>query len=404
MGPKTVENDPRRPREGARGESVRDQVPFEALLRPEAQRLLTLQRLAGNRAVSALVQTTLQRVAWHQKDQGKDALTSAVQAPAGLVTGPLTPFSVGGYTFEGYQYDLPAVDRTTKTEVLTGIAAAIGATAFPRSSKFLTKKHLQKNLKLEASVDPGDGKVADATKKNLYLSLIDPFLVGASGKFGGSTITLSYQFGVDSYGYVVKIKQEGQTYSMHAGRGQTELADAQLAALTAAVQAGKGPDPSLSMFGSAHDTHAPDEVIAGPASLSTTEPLPARPGAGGLAANDPYVTGSIAVLGGRNKRLDAMTKLAGEGARWQCVRLHAEHLRNSSRFYTGHPTLPAQKAYITLSSLWGTWGTKFGYAFNVPNRKVADVILANINDTALIGTMTDQDAASDAHFDLDTPP
>jgi len=201
-------------------------------------------------------------------------------------------------------------------------------------------------------------------------------------------LTLYYQFGVDSYGYVVKVEQGNRLFSMHSARGQDELPDAQEARL----QTGAGADPLYEMYSSAHHTDAPDEKIGDTAALPTSDPLP--------AAGPDFVTGGKAVLGGKSKRLDAVTKLAGEGARWQCVRLHAAHLRDSSRFYTQLQG-DTRKAYITLERLWGTWGAKFGSAFNIPNDTVKQVIRANVGDAGLIGTMSPEDAAGEAHFDLD---
>jgi hypothetical protein len=352
------------------------------------QQLLSLQRSAGNRAVSALLSgapAALQRVPWHEKDQGVPARMNGVPALAGVANpGQTMSFSVSGYDFAGHRYDLAPVNGATKTETLAAIAAAVGGQTYPASEKFLKKSQLQ-------SIGAG-GSVAlntlAAAKRNLSRQGIDPFLVKAPGTFNGVPLTLYYQFGVDSYGYVVKVEQGNRLFSMHSARGQDELPDAQEARL----QTGAGADPLYEMYSSAHHTDAPDEKIGDTAALPTSDPLP--------AAGPDFVTGGKAVLGGKSKRLDAVTKLAGEGARWQCVRLHAAHLRDSSRFYTQLQG-DTRKAYITLERLWGTWGAKFGSAFNIPNDTVKQVISANVGDAGLIGTMSPEDAAGEAHFDLD---
>lgn len=309
---------------------------------------------------------------------------NGVPALAGLDNpGKTTPFSVAGYAFSGNRYDLTAVNGNTKAEALSAIAAAVGGTAFPASAKFLKKAQLES---IGAGASVALGTLAPA-KKNLSRQGIDPFLVKAPATFNGGAFTLYYQFGVDSYGYIVKVKQESQTYKMHPGRGAAELPTAQEGRL----QAGAAADPLYEMYASAHHPGA-DEKIGDTAALPTSGQLP--------AAGPDFVTGGMAVLGGKSKRLDAMTKLAGEGARWRCVRLHTAHLRDSSRFYTQLPN-DTRKGYITLDRLWGTWGTKFGSEFNIENRRVADVIRANVADTNLIGTMTPQEAADEKHFDLD---
>jgi hypothetical protein len=351
-----------------------------------AQQVISLQRSAGNRAVAALLASaSVQRVPWHDKDQSDSANLNGVPALAGLANpGQTIKFSVAGYEFEGHRYDLAPANGGTKTEALSAIAAAVGGTTFPASAKFLKRSQL---VSIAAGKSLPLGALAPG-KRNISKQGIDPFLVKAPATFNGGAVALYYQFGVDSYGYVVKVEQDNRLYSMHSARGQDELPAAQQARL----QAGAAADPLYEMYSSAHHTDAPDERIGDTATLPTADPLP--------TAGADFVTGGMTVLGGKSKRLDAITKLAGEGARWQCVRLHAAHLRNSSRFYTQLPN-DTRKAYITLDRLWGTWGTKFGSAFNIPNATVAQVVRANVGDPALIGTMTPQEAAAEAHFDLD---
>jgi hypothetical protein len=324
---------------------------------------------------------------------------NSVPAFAGLQnTNRTALINVSGFDFLGHQYDLGPVNGATKTEVLTRIAEAVAGITYPASNKFLKKGQLA-SIPLDRSLDDAN-TIADGNKRSMYRGGVDPFIVKVSGSFGGTTVALHYQFGVDSYGYVAKIEQENQTYSMHPERGQQALSNRQRTAL----QGGAAADPLFDKYASAHDTGAADEAIADAASRPATQPLPALPAVDvprPFEPDAPYVTGGLDVLGARSKGLDAVTKLAGEGARWQCVRLHATRLRNSSRFYTDHPTVPALKAYVTFERLWGTWGSLFSSEFNIANDRVAQVIRNNVADIALIGTMTPQEAASDVHFDLD---
>ena len=415
MGPERAHNelrDARAPR-ADRIESVPHDFEPNESLPSQARFLLSLQQRAGNRAVSALLQrrrdakvasgeqlrrAPVQRVAWHNKASGTAAMNT-VPSFAGLQNNnAMADISVSGYPFQGHQYELGPVNGATKIDVLTRIAEAVGGKTYPESGKFLKKSQLQGIPVDHSLVDANT--IANVSKRNIYRGGVDPFLVRASGLFNGFEVALHYQFGVDSYGYVVKIEQENKTYTMHPERGQEALSNAQRGPL----QAGANADPLFDKYASAHDTAA-DEVIADTASRPTSEEaLPPVPGADvprPLGPTDAYVTSGLQVLGGRGKRLDAMTKLAGEGARWECVRRHATRLRNSSRFYTRHPDGSRRKAYITFERLWGMWGSHFNSEFNIANARVVQVIGENLANANLIGTMTPEEAASDVHFDLD---
>ena len=82
--------------------------------------------------------------------------------------------------------------------------------------------------------------------------------------------------------------------------------------------------------------------------------------------------------GEEEKNLDAYTKIAGEGARWQCVREHSASLQNDSIFYTQSPADDAKVWGLDFKALWKTWKSGFGKKYNITN---ATVVTAITSDT-----------------------
>jgi hypothetical protein len=80
---------------------------------------------------------------------------------------------------------------------------------------------------------------------------------------------------------------------------------------------------------------------------------------------------TLSERGGQEKHLDAYTKIAGEGARWQCVRNHASKLTNTSRFFTIGRTKGKAWA-VTFNSLWLGWRDYFAKKYDISDRTVAD--------------------------------
>ena len=81
--------------------------------------------------------------------------------------------------------------------------------------------------------------------------------------------------------------------------------------------------------------------------------------------------------GGGEKNLDAYTKLAGEGARWQCVRNHAAKLRDDSLFYTAHGADNKKVYAIDFKTLWITWAETFDKDYDIADKTVADKLKAD---------------------------
>lgn len=92
-------------------------------------------------------------------------------------------------------------------------------------------------------------------------------------------------------------------------------------------------------------------------------------------SHDQSDTGNIAALtkGGEEKNIDAYTKIAGEGARWKCVRNHAAKLKNGSRFFTANQKDETGNTVfaIAFEVLWKNWLTGFSSKYNIDDSQVA---------------------------------
>jgi hypothetical protein len=80
--------------------------------------------------------------------------------------------------------------------------------------------------------------------------------------------------------------------------------------------------------------------------------------------------------GGGEKNLDAYTKLAGEGARWQCVRNHAANIEDTSYFYTASGAGRNKVLAVEFRELWVSWKDDFKKKYNIPDTEVRRVMLA----------------------------
>ncbi len=168
-------------------------------------------------------------------------------------------------------------------------------------------------------------------------SYLSPFLLRARAAWSGNDndqVQLDYHFGSFNHGYVVRTQ---------IGTGLTaDIIKDQPYKNTTNLQR------ELSEYSNIHATDDANENILG---LVTPQ------------SGDAYVDQN-------EKKLDAVTKIAGEGARWQCVRSAAGKLKNNLRFYT--PKLTGDKnPSIEFSDLWLTWSTVFNKEFNIPDEGVA---------------------------------
>lgn len=343
----------------------------------------------------------VQRIAWHEKDHGKANAKNSPAIDLGKVAvGNPEAISVAGYAFQAPVYRLPEQQAADKPKTIVGIAGAMAGLIHPAKPSFLKKSQLENNIGIAATVPFADlvQSVQNPQKRNIYLGGIDPYIVRAPGAIqGGGTIAIDYQFGADSYGYIVRIEQEGKSYGMDEDRGQEALAAKQRTKL----DEGSLDDPLFEKFASAHDTANPNENIADLASEGTAGDA--------LALAQGATDANLEKLKQKSNRLDAVARIGGEGARWRCVRNLAEQgkLTNNSLFYTAEPEVQGVSIGMTFQVLWGRWASNFGLAFDIADDKVAEVIEAEYvrekqiaEDKRQIVTRPD-DQLTDADYDLD---
>jgi hypothetical protein len=217
----------------------------------------------------------------------------------------------------------------------------------------------------------GDAPAAgNVQQRGQYNRDIDPFQVRMSAAYGvgaASSVKVDYQFARSSYGYIVRVEQDGEAYTM----GQARERDALAAKQDALIDAGEAvPEDLARSFASGHEEAGAD-AITGVAEASATDA--ALAGAGDEKAR----------LRERSKRLDATTKIAGEGARWQAVRALASGgtLTNASRFYAlkdaADAAVDAPVWFVDFRTLWGAWKSKFATAFDIPDATVAEALRAS---------------------------
>jgi len=184
---------------------------------------------------------------------------------------------------------------------------------------------------------------------------LDPFLFEPRLNYteGSSTtenaLHVRYQFAQQWYGYVVRIDDSAntQTRARAKSEGGTELEKpAGMYASPSTTAATLTPGKSaVTKYSNIHDATTTGTALS---SL--------------LSATD-----------ASEKNLDAYTKIAGEGARWKCVRAHASHLRDSSRFFTQQGTNGKILA-VEFRTLWLNWLSVFEKRFDIEDATVASAI------------------------------
>jgi hypothetical protein len=106
---------------------------------------------------------------------------------------------------------------------------------------------------------------------------------------------------------------------------------------------------------------------------------------------------------------DAATKIAGEGARWQCIGRNPGLVRDSTRIYTNENadgTVTEQVRYIPFNVLWKTWQASFDKAYGIADElvakklKAADVTITNADGEASSPVLTASSATMDVTRDV----
>lgn len=329
--------------------------------------------------------TPLQRKPWP-----KAFLPAVAQEPMYLSE------KVSDYEAKVYEKNIPdGVLPVDRSHAITEMAAEVATTKdIPEPKEFLTAS----TIRTIYGKGPYQSGVIPASNKghiNSYNEKVDPFYYKLSRKYaGGKKLNLYYQFAQASYGYIVKIKEDtGKAgdvdYQMDTKRGYQQFRQKQEDVALGA------PSPLFAQYPSAHET-----VDAGKISeLANKGFTDAEVG----FANDVPVGGNAAqIVAAKNDRqaaldkrslyLDAITKLGGEGARFQCVRNHMDQLKNDSVFYYESK---GQYKGITFQKLWGMWGDTFKYAFNIDN----PTVIAEAGASMQVYKAADLVAGCD--FDLD---
>jgi hypothetical protein len=189
---------------------------------------------------------------------------------------------------------------------------------------------------------------------------LDPFFHRVQVPYGeGRQLTLEYQHATSLQGYVAKIT-DSAVPALSAGRGRANSTGV-------AMYKGKKKKQRANDYDQQHVKDVHTSLLG----LTATEPTTPR---------------------GK----DAYTKLAGEGARFVCVRNNMSKLQDNSRFYCSIPNDDANVHTVTLAKLWVSWQSVFSKAYDIPNATVANELRAR----KAFGTTTPR-ASLNAAIDVD---
>lgn len=335
----------------------------------EKSKSVMRQSFKDNRIKSSILSrnTIIQKIPWHNQNDRGNNLNGVPNINKVDNYFKNILIDVAGYSFKGYKYtyEMPAMDN--KIDLIIAISEFMSGVNIPEKKNFLTKKQLQGNL-LAKSLNSAEISSLQKRLKNIYINNIDPFVICVSGKYNENTFALYYQFGNDSYGYIVRIEQEGKAYTMSTERGQKALKQQQISSLKKLELSNQH---IFSQYSSAHDTKSNDNITY-KASLSTLTTIHTE-------RNKKERINELTILIEMSNKLDAITKVAGEGARWNCVRELAKthQLTNDSIFYTiNYHNMKMDYIGITFKSLWKIWDSHFYSKFGIENTEVTNVLLS----------------------------
>lgn len=156
---------------------------------------------------------------------------------------------------------------------------------------------------------------------------IDPFMLRVTGKYDVAKhdMALDYHFGNSWMGYVIKVVDAGKGINQamkpipHKEIAELKLED--------------------SHFSNVHRARGGNAAIAG--------------------ADD----------------ADSVTKLAGEGARWNCIRTGLPSVADTTKIYTNENSdgkVTEEMRYVTFPVLWKSWAATFERKFGIPDEKVIE--------------------------------
>lgn len=181
---------------------------------------------------------------------------------------------------------------------------------------------------------------------------IEPFLYRFKGTINETDFWVTFQHCIDNSGYVVTIKSADNAATMNTGKFNDHPDELGV------------PD----RFSAVHDLE-PDTILANDLDLKVEQQRKQN-----------------AI------RFDSMAKLAGEGARFICVRNNIGILKNTSKFYVKNKPDDNNIKYVTFEDLWSSWASVFDKGNNIPNSQVISKI--NISGKWYIDHKKDQSARS----------
>lgn len=173
---------------------------------------------------------------------------------------------------------------------------------------------------------------------------IDPFTHGQVQIYGGTDyVCLMYQHTNGFDGYVSGIEEgKVEAPSVYAKNFQKSMKNGKNTALLDGDQA-----PTDGHFSNLHEKTKAQNLL-------------------GLASND-----------GHKDKADAITKLAGEGARFQWVRNNIDSITDSTKFIIGYTE--HGKAVITFLNLWSTWKEWFKGEYDISEDDQRRILLDRAN-------------------------
>jgi hypothetical protein len=246
-------------------------------------------------------------------------------------------------------WNIPGLDQPSRTELLQDIAGRAGRLGVEIDGKLGA-----------AGWNPNP---ADSGKE--LVASFDPLRVRFAGQYGpppGRNMVLDYHFGDKWSGYVI---------------------------------------------------HVNDAGIPIPINQEMHEPLPGvrgAPPAGKYSNIHAVHRGANPNVLANNGDADSATKIAGEGARWQCIASHGGVARDDSRIYTNESSdtpLTPNVRYIIFPDLWKSWAATFDKKYNIADATVAEELTAaNIRVTTKDGVVNRAvgvAAASTMRYGIDIP-
>lgn len=189
-----------------------------------------------------------------------------------------------------------------------------------------------KNQAVVGGVTEGKQFTGDKDDFNkVDVGTLDPFIYRTKTKYGDEStttnLTLDYQNSHRFTGYVIRVNDGA------SGQSSTMIDDNPLS-----PTATKGVPTNYSNIHADTGTNA----------LS------------GLTGLDTNKTKDV-----NEEHIDAMTKIAGEGARWVAVRNHAAKLTDKSKFFTRKKTGDCDIKFVDFRTLWLSWKSAFGKEYGI---------------------------------------